>query len=100
MALVIKPAGSRVKQIFINGKDVSDDNSASTDLWQIEVGENTKNARGNQHGSQNSQFPSVICRNKQNLKLVKVIKLLTHEFTQVLSVDGKILHYSSIQMQV
>lgn len=34
------------KQVFTNGKDVSDDNSASTDLRQIEVSENNKNATG------------------------------------------------------
>lgn len=32
VALVIQPVGSRVKQVFINGKDISDDNSASTGL--------------------------------------------------------------------
>lgn len=46
------------------------------------------------------QFPPVICRNNQNLSPAKEIKPLTHQLTQVVSVDGKILRFSSIQMQV
>lgn len=47
-----------------NFKAISNDNSASTDLQWIEAGENNKSGNwGNQHRSQDSPFPLVICRN-------------------------------------